>query len=376
MGVPLERRDLRRAGRDLGIGFAQSGRETYVTPSGVETVVSEPSALFFIMGYVGSLWMLVIVLPRSPWRGDACTDANLAGPFFFLGLVPFFGGIALLVFTLLDSKPAGARFGPNPPGGGRERSKTQSSAAARQQPPEQPQQPYGQQQPYGPALPPAAAAVRPAVPAVQQQAPIPTDASGAPPLWAPWYGAGFLDAFVRFWKKYAGSTARASRSEFWWWYLANAIVVTVLFSAYIASILVWAAGATTTDEYGTTTSTGGFPAVALLFAGLLGCGDSRRSSRPSRSAGAACTTPVSPAPSGWSPSRLGSPASSSGAWSRAPPGRSTTDRRHPARRSEHRTRRSGPPRQGWAASSGQGDGRRLRPPGDGPANRPRRGRAP
>ncbi|MBP1302367.1 DUF805 domain-containing protein [Curtobacterium sp. 1310] len=93
-----------------GIGFAQSGRETYVTPSGVETVVSEPSALFFIMGYVGSLWMLVIVLPSIALAWRRLHDANLAGPFFFLGLVPFFGGIALLVFTLLDSKPAGARF--------------------------------------------------------------------------------------------------------------------------------------------------------------------------------------------------------------------------------------------------------------------------
>ncbi|MDT0211890.1 DUF805 domain-containing protein [Curtobacterium sp. BRD11] len=93
-----------------GIGFAQSGRETYVTPSGVETVVSEPSALFFIMGYVGTLWMLVIVLPSIALAWRRLHDANLAGPFFFLGLVPFFGGIALLVFTLLDSKPAGARF--------------------------------------------------------------------------------------------------------------------------------------------------------------------------------------------------------------------------------------------------------------------------
>ncbi|MFJ5146171.1 DUF805 domain-containing protein [Curtobacterium sp. NPDC088465] len=132
-----------------------------------------------------------------------------------------------------------------------------------------PEQPQPQQQPYGQPYPQHQPYGQP-YPQYQQQAPIPTDASGAPPLWAPWYGAGFLDAFVRFWKKYARFDGRASRSEFWWWYLANAIVVTVLFSAYIASILVWAAGATTTDEYGTTTSTGGFPAVALLFAGLLG----------------------------------------------------------------------------------------------------------
>ncbi|WP_058749331.1 DUF805 domain-containing protein [Curtobacterium oceanosedimentum] len=123
-----------------------------------------------------------------------------------------------------------------------------------QQPQPQPQpQPYGQ--PY---------------PQYRQQPPIPTDAGGAPPLWAPWYGAGFLDAFVRFWKKYARFDGRASRSEFWWWYLANALVVTVLFGGYIISIIVWAAGSTMTDEYGITTATSGFPGVALLFVGLLG----------------------------------------------------------------------------------------------------------
>ncbi|MDM7883848.1 DUF805 domain-containing protein [Curtobacterium sp. RHCKG23] len=128
--------------------------------------------------------------------------------------------------------------------------------------PYQQSQQSGQQQPSGQPYPQP-------YPQYQQQLPIPRDESGAPPLWAPWYGAGFLDAFTRFWKKYARFDGRASRSEFWWWFLANAIVVLVLLGAYIASIIVWAAGATTTDEYGTTTSTGGFPGVAFLFLGLL-----------------------------------------------------------------------------------------------------------
>ena len=93
-----------------GIGFAASGRETYVTPTGVETVVSEPSALYLIMGYVMLLWLLAILLPSLALAWRRLHDANLAGPFFFLGLVPFFGSIALLVFYLLESKPEGARF--------------------------------------------------------------------------------------------------------------------------------------------------------------------------------------------------------------------------------------------------------------------------
>lgn len=40
-----------------------------------------------------------------------------------------------------------------------------------------------------------------------------------PPLDQPWYGIGFGQAFVRFWKKYATFSGRASRGEYWWSYL-------------------------------------------------------------------------------------------------------------------------------------------------------------
>ncbi|WP_083230045.1 DUF805 domain-containing protein [Curtobacterium sp. UCD-KPL2560] len=128
------------------------------------------------------------------------------------------------------------------------------------------QQPYGQapqygQQPYG----------QQPYPQFVPSGPIPRDASGAPPLWAPWYGIGFLDAVTRFFKKYARFDGRASRSEFWYWVLANAIVSTILLGGYIAGVIAWAASsATTVDEYGNTTTNGSVPVVALLFLALYG----------------------------------------------------------------------------------------------------------
>lgn len=62
------------------------------------------------------------------------------------------------------------------------------------------QQPYGAQNPYGAPTPNG-----------QQQ--------GRPPLWAPWYGIPFPQAFTRFWKKYVRFDGRASRSEYWFWAL-------------------------------------------------------------------------------------------------------------------------------------------------------------
>ncbi|MDQ0616768.1 DUF805 domain-containing protein [Arthrobacter globiformis] len=52
--------------------------------------------------------------------------------------------------------------------------------------------------------------------------------AGDVPLWAPLYGASAPDAVIRFFKKYATFSGRASRSEYWWWELVNTIV-TILF---------------------------------------------------------------------------------------------------------------------------------------------------
>lgn len=120
----------------------------------------------------------------------------------------------------------------------------------------QPQQ-YAQPQQYGQPYP-------------QYSGPIPLGPDGKPPLWAPWYGIGFLDAFLRFFKKYARFDGRASRSEFWFWTLANGIVSTVLFGGYIAAMIAWAATTTTTDEYGVTRSDGSPPVLGFLLLGLSG----------------------------------------------------------------------------------------------------------
>ncbi|RSX52260.1 DUF805 domain-containing protein [Bifidobacterium samirii] len=46
----------------------------------------------------------------------------------------------------------------------------------------------------------------------------------APPLDKPYYGCPLPEAFLRFWKKYATFSGRASRSEFWWWMLCAVVI--------------------------------------------------------------------------------------------------------------------------------------------------------
>lgn len=65
-------------------------------------------------------------------------------------------------------------------------------------------------------------------------------AGGKPPIWAPWYGISFPQAFTRFWKKYATFSGRASRSEYWWWFLWAFIIGFVL--TIVGGLIAFATG--------------------------------------------------------------------------------------------------------------------------------------
>ncbi|MFJ4296622.1 DUF805 domain-containing protein [Curtobacterium sp. NPDC089689] len=125
-----------------------------------------------------------------------------------------------------------------------------------QQPPQYGQQAYGQQ-PYGQPYP-----------MYQAPPPIPLGPDGTPPLWAPWYGIGFLDASTRFFKKYARFDGRASRSEYWYWFLANAIVTLVLIGAFYGVLVATILGSTRVDAYGNSVSEPARAPIAFVFLGL------------------------------------------------------------------------------------------------------------
>ena len=58
---------------------------------------------------------------------------------------------------------------------------------------------------------------------------------GPPPLWSPWYGIPFPQAFLRFWKKYVRFDGRASKSEYWFWalwYVLGSIAIGIVGSVF------------------------------------------------------------------------------------------------------------------------------------------------
>lgn len=72
--------------------------------------VATPGPLVWLPILLLIVWSLGTIVLQLALTWRRLHDANLAGPFFFLGFVPFVGSIVVLVLTLLPSKPEGARF--------------------------------------------------------------------------------------------------------------------------------------------------------------------------------------------------------------------------------------------------------------------------
>lgn len=75
---------------------------TYSTPT--------PGPLSIIGYILLVIWGLAIIVPSLALTVRRLHDANMSGWMILLALIPFVGGIVLLVFTLLGPKPEGQRF--------------------------------------------------------------------------------------------------------------------------------------------------------------------------------------------------------------------------------------------------------------------------
>ncbi|WAH96349.1 DUF805 domain-containing protein [Arthrobacter sp. MMS18-M83] len=77
-----------------------------VTDSG--TMVPGPGAIVGVILLV--IWGLAVIVPSLALVVRRLHDANFSGWMILIGLVPFLGGLALLIFMLLPAKPEGQRF--------------------------------------------------------------------------------------------------------------------------------------------------------------------------------------------------------------------------------------------------------------------------
>ncbi|WEO78386.1 DUF805 domain-containing protein [Cryobacterium sp. SO2] len=72
--------------------------------------VAAPSGGAVVVVVLISLYGLATIIPDLALTARRLHDGNFSALFIFIALVPFVGGLILLVLTLLPPKPEGARF--------------------------------------------------------------------------------------------------------------------------------------------------------------------------------------------------------------------------------------------------------------------------
>ncbi len=88
-----------------------TGQEVFY--EGAPGVVNAPTGGLMVVGLILVVVLgLALLVPQLSLLWRRLHDANLAGPFAFLGLVPFVGGLVVFILALMPSKAEGQRFDP------------------------------------------------------------------------------------------------------------------------------------------------------------------------------------------------------------------------------------------------------------------------
>jgi uncharacterized membrane protein YhaH (DUF805 family) len=66
------------------------------------------------VGLLEGLYSLAVLIPSLAVTVRRLHDIGRSGWWILIGLIPFIGGIVLLIFALLDSEPGSNEYGPNP----------------------------------------------------------------------------------------------------------------------------------------------------------------------------------------------------------------------------------------------------------------------
>lgn len=66
------------------------------------------------VGLLEGVYILAVLIPSFAVSVRRLHDTDRSGWWLLIGVVPFVGGLALLVLVLLDSQPGPNEYGPNP----------------------------------------------------------------------------------------------------------------------------------------------------------------------------------------------------------------------------------------------------------------------
>jgi uncharacterized membrane protein YhaH (DUF805 family) len=66
------------------------------------------------IGLLSGIYSLAVLIPGTSVTVRRLHDTDRSGWWFWIALIPIIGGIALLIFMVLDSTPGDNQYGPNP----------------------------------------------------------------------------------------------------------------------------------------------------------------------------------------------------------------------------------------------------------------------
>lgn len=85
-----------------------------VISSGGHTIFT--MVIMALSGVLMTVYAIVILVPSLAMTVRRLHDIGKSGWFLLLELIPYVGGLILLVFSVLDSQPGENQYGPNPKG--------------------------------------------------------------------------------------------------------------------------------------------------------------------------------------------------------------------------------------------------------------------
>ena len=66
------------------------------------------------IGLLSGIYTLAVIIPALAVTVRRLHDTSRSGWWILIAFVPFIGGLVLLIFMILDSKPGANDYGPNP----------------------------------------------------------------------------------------------------------------------------------------------------------------------------------------------------------------------------------------------------------------------
>lgn len=81
---------------------------------GFDRTTEEANFFGWFLGVAAIMWIVFSIIPSISVTVRRLHDSGLSGWFYFISIIPYVGGLILLIFMVLGSTPGDNKYGPEP----------------------------------------------------------------------------------------------------------------------------------------------------------------------------------------------------------------------------------------------------------------------